>query len=1684
MAMVGPLAIHTDEDQEDSDFFDQLASEFGNGDLGHLHRGLEQEETERLDEAFSKLVVGKEGSTPAPVSSTIVNQIDEDNSAGDDFWLEENLVEDTSSESKAGAHTDADFSTAADSQVDFSPLNAPLNTEAIPSSRDLQAEAISSSDATYLDDYAVENKALLMESGSSVSVEDNAVLGALPVPAQAGSVSETECQIEGSVLDDASPPEVGGTLASGIIDLPCVPPQETYELDSSVLENKERTEQLTVVNSLLALTSDCLCDDAPDAQPIINNYAAFDPIDQSPDGVHMESINAQSLQNEALAFDPADQSIQNEAFDGVSMESVNAHSIQKNDLASATEIQLSPSVKELQWSSFGDTYIPDTFGSYSDFYSDLGNQTGVSSDQETFSQIDAYQVESLMEPSLTFSNAQVGSNAGAENLAASGFYGTAVGHFDETAFWNQQGVFDHGISEQAKSSPNITASFGESQAVELKQSGLGDAVVGGNYLLGSTNYEAQPQDEAQQNWENMYPGWYFDYASNQWRQIEGWGAVEEQLPSREEGDLAYLQTAQSGQVVSVTSDPTWQTSQGQAAWPALGSNESFAGTQVASNDQQVARDSTAEQQANWEEQYPGWYYDYQAQQWRQISDDSQSWASNQDNKLEASQVVVSANTSQILEGGWVEQQVEPHYQSGVNQNIYLPERSQSLYSSNGGDGMSTLTRGMSFNSWAEPAVGVFDVGQQGMGNMRQGGNTGSWTGFQGSESIPPSHTYQSVPGPTYQSQTDHNLADKSSLLSNSHGFFQPNNISGGVIDGTRSSSGHPSHALVAFGFGGKLVTMKAPRLGTSEPLVLQDLNQLVLNAEKRGQNDGFSYFSALNRHGLSGPLVGHGVTSKDLLKWVDEQIENCEREDFHGTSSEGLRVLWGVLKIACLHYGKLRSMAGSTGQVEDGPEVALGRFLMAAKNQTRWSQGSATSLDVLHSLPTGHQLQAAADEVRSRLMDGKRKEALQLAQQGQLWGLALVLAWQLGEKVYADTVLQMAQQQFSPGSPLRTLLLLFAGQTTELFKIQSLPLSAGTHGPFSSAISSPQDSAGGMLKDWLGNLSIIAANPTKGDEQVITHLGDSLWKDQGEVAGAHTCYLVAETSFELFSKEARLCLVGADHFKYQRTFATPQAIQRTELYEYAKSLGNPQYVLVPFQPFKLLYAHMLAEAGKITEACRYCQMVTKGLKNAGRGAEIEFCKQSAVALEERLRQHSQGGYSLNFSTGKLVGKVMGTIDSTIHKIIGGPPVPPVSQPSPAFGNPQDWYANDPKYGNAGAFAKAAPLIPSASNSNLFNVNSQVDVPTRSISEPNLIRSSTQEVYMTTTTTSAETASAPPKQLKSEGSGGGYLGRFGSQIFAKAIGYIKHNKEAKLGDENKFYYDEKLKRWVETGVEQSTEEAALAPPPIVASFNSSFGTPSTDAKSGGNLSLSSSADLPPMPPSVNQFSARGRLSGVRSRYVDTFNKGNAEPAAKPSRSPIVPPGGGWGMTSTPSQFFASASVPSATDGSSQVLANGHINDGSPEFLKLASDNPKGGHLQVEHEPMLPKNLTTSFMNVPVIQKHSSASDIAMLTSNDLATNKSGTFGISTPGNMARAVSWSGDSPNASVSSTYATHRLPNGSIADEAAFSATTLPSPPIIEPPASFTGYERSGMQAVAAGNMLSGSLQGAAYGEMQEVEL
>jgi hypothetical protein len=104
-----------------------------------------------------------------------------------------------------------------------------------------------------------------------------------------------------------------------------------------------------------------------------------------------------------------------------------------------------------------------------------------------------------------------------------------------------------------------------------------------------------------------------------------------------------------------------------------------------------------------------------------------------------------------------------------------------------------------------------------------------------------------------------------------------------------------------------------------------------------------------------------------------------------------------------------------------------------------------------------------------------------------------------------------------------------------------------------------------------------------------------------------------------------------------------------------------------------------------------------------------------------------------------------------------------------------------------------------------------------------------------------------------------------------LSYMK----AKLGEKNKFYYDENLKRWVEEGVEPPAEETALPPPPTTATFHNSLtdynlksalkteGPPSKERSDLKTSNPELTPGVPPIPHSTSHFSARGRV-GIRSR----------------------------------------------------------------------------------------------------------------------------------------------------------------------------------------------------------------------------
>ncbi|KAF2576346.1 hypothetical protein F2Q70_00002321 [Brassica cretica] len=677
-------------------------------------------------------------------------------------------------------------------------------------------------------------------------------------------------------------------------------------------------------------------------------------------------------------------------------------------------------------------------------------------------------------------------------------------------------------------------------------------------------------------------------------------------------------------------------------------------------------------------------------------------------------------------------------------------------------------------------------------------------------------------------------------------------------------------------------------------------------------------------------------------------------------------MLMSLLRISCQYYGKLRSPFGAdtTQKETDSAEAAVAKLFAFAKK----NGGYAPLSQCLQHLPPESQMQVTASEVQNLLAFGRKMEALQCAQEGHLWGLALVIAAQLGDQFYADTVKQMALRQLVPGSPLRTLCLLVAGQPAEVFSNGSTSC-VDFSGSVSASPHQTQFGSSSMLDNWEENLGIITANRTTDDELVITHLGDCMWKERSEIIAAHICYLLADKNFNPYSDSARLCLVGADHWKYPRTYASPEAIQRTELYEYSKTLGNSQYILLPFQPYKIIYAHMLAEVGKLSAAQKYCQAVSKCLKT-GRSTEVETWKQFVSSLEERIRIHQQGGYTVNSSPAKIVGKFLNFIDSTAHRVVGGMP------PSALHSTTGNLQANEYQHHQQ---QEAAKLSYSQSANTMQSLMSHASmepireldgnsrtmaVHSRSVSEPDFGRTpiqaneyqhhQQQEAAKLSYSQSANTmqslmshasmepireldgnsrtmavhsrsVSEPdfgrtpiqdqPVSSKDKATDGvpqvkptvnvtsSRFSSFGFGILKNTVRRVlpsRPSKEAKLGEENQFYYDEKLKRWMEKGVEPPAEEAALPPPPTVGTYqNNSLGyenrsdmmnemsPPSGSWSSGSPTPSENSAGIPPVSQGSNQFSARGR-----PRYVDLFNPGGGNsktmfqsPPAKSAKPPI-------------------------------------------------------------------------------------------------------------------------------------------------------------------------------------------------------
>ncbi|KAL0326566.1 UNVERIFIED_CONTAM: protein transport protein SEC16A [Sesamum angustifolium] len=793
-----------------------------------------------------------------------------------------------------------------------------------------------------------------------------------------------------------------------------------------------------------------------------------------------------------------------------------------------------PGVKEVGWSVFhansskGDG---NGFGSYSDFFTELGREKS----DDAFGEVVGQTINNG--PDVSIGN-DIHKSAYVESF---------------NSFWHYNEGYNNDVAADQSSDAND---------------------------LNSSQY-----------WENQYPGWKYDLSTEQWYQVDGYdisSSVQANVGSdlsstwglaNELAEVSYLQqtskhvprtVAEIGTTESVTN---WNQTL----------EESSGTTPVSLDLNQVSKDNNNyPPHIMFDPQYLGWYYDTMAQEWRTLE----------------SYIALVHYTRQVQEemygNGYAS--TDTFYQKDDDKIYCTNDRSNSYsaqdFSSQVQDQNWTQSASnygpQGSSMWQPQNFAKIESTPQYIGNQlsedhhkhnftvshhENGQNTANYgvkasyykNVSQGQNEIAMSSGSLGFPNGNLSQQYNDsqiNQNDQKHVLNDYYNNQNPvdfpkKHIQSAQISYTpavgRLSAGRPAHALVAFGFGGKLIVLKHSsstenfnfgcQNHTGGSISVLNLAEVVNHYSNSSNNvmGVYNYFQALCQQFIPGPLSSGNIGSRELNKWIDERIANPADMDYRTT--EALKMLLSLLKIACQYYGKLRSPYGTDTILKenDSPESTVAKlFASEQRNGLKFSKYGVFS-KCLQQMPSEEQMQVTATEVQSLLVSGRKREALQCAQEGQLWGLAFVLAAQLGDQFYVETVKKMALHQFVAGSPLRTICLLLAGQPADVFSADNTTISSMV-----GAVNIPQLArfrANGMLDDWEENLAVITANRTKDDELVLMHLGDCLWKERSDIIAAHICYLVAEASFEPYSDTARICLVGADHWKYPRTYASPEAIQ-------------------------------------------------------------------------------------------------------------------------------------------------------------------------------------------------------------------------------------------------------------------------------------------------------------------------------------------------------------------------------------------------------------------------------------------------------------------------------------------------------------------------------------------------------------
>ncbi|KAJ2448161.1 hypothetical protein EV183_005574, partial [Coemansia sp. RSA 2336] len=627
-----------------------------------------------------------------------------------------------------------------------------------------------------------------------------------------------------------------------------------------------------------------------------------------------------------------------------------------------------------------------------------------------------------------------------------------------------------------------------------------------------------------------------------------------------------------------------------------------------------------------------------------VTSPSQHYSQNHDVSLYSSvaeaPVATSFPQSDLNEGIWKEDTVDMSDYQGLSQGISQMALDSS-YSSDYAYGSNTAALGdnslvsvadanaESANAMYTPSEHPYSeangmVSEQGylQANSHAYASDAYASGFGEASSLPSTmaqHAY-SYPQPSASQTVASGSYAESGVSMTAESMYygqEPYSVANGADIGSglsdplgRLSARYP---LVAFGFGGRLVTMF--------PQQVQRFNNYSGSSASKIAPGMLSVYS-LNRF----IQTEHGAHNAALAAMVPLVTGDMTRSGLEKRREAAIATVNSLLKDT--EFGKslsaeenaLYNVVIAVLRAADQPEFHQHSFDEAVKaiRPLINERPNTTTIERTQGA-IAHGSAADIKQLERMLLDGKRSDAISFSREKDLWAHALIIASCTGKKDWQDVVSAYVENALSSEfASLGMQYRLFAGLGGEsLAEAQDTGgfITAAEIGATGREADVPKADASDAVADWARLLSMALANRTSGDQAAILRLGDQL-REHGQVIPAHICYVATMLAREIFQRDdgrrPRAVLLGVDELtrdsdstsyamaqtRNSRFYRKPGGFFLTELYELALALraacndagrNRKATVCLPhLQTYKLLHAWWLVDCGQLALASQYC----------------------------------------------------------------------------------------------------------------------------------------------------------------------------------------------------------------------------------------------------------------------------------------------------------------------------------------------------------------------------------------------------------------------------------------------------------------------------------------------------------------